>query len=111
MANRDRLIRVAYSKVTTDSQEPSAEDYATINAAIPELLDDIARPQRLGVLIADVDSIPDAYVQHLALLLAATVADDFGKPMSADMIAFAEGRLRAIAAGGYAHGPARVDYF
>lgn len=111
MANRDKLVREAYAQLTADGQEPSAEDYAVIKAAIDGKIGELQNRKVIGVI--DPGDFDDALLEYLAVTLSSslTLTRKFGAQPDASSIAFAEQRLKELTRGTYVPNPLRVCYF
>lgn len=109
--DRDELVQRAAQKlgIVGSGQSLEAEDGALIDDAVDALLSDLAA--RGVVYVADDEEIDAALFEYLAMLLANAVAEDFGKPMDAGKISFAEGRLRTIASGGPTYEVQKATYY
>lgn len=108
---RDELVDRALKKLLMigAGQSPEAEDQETVDDMVDAVLADLA--ERGVVYVGNPEAIPVAIFEHLADCLAQAAAPDFGLPRDASVIAFAEGRLRVIAASRPSGEPQQTDYF
>lgn len=108
---REALILLALKElgVPGAGQTASAEDKQTVDDKLNSVMDDLAL--RHVYTWGDPDSIEDAAVLHLAVILANASAREFGQPQDEMRRLMSEGRLKELRQYIDAGDPIRANYF
>lgn len=102
-----RVLRLV--NALASGQTPAAEDADTVIDALPGV---VAELEAIEILyLPDMNSIPDAVFEPLAIFVADAVGPDFGIARSADTRADAEARLQKVNADTYSGGVLATVYF
>lgn len=111
MQSRQQLIYRALRelRVLAAGQAPAAEDYSAANAEVVPLMADLATR---GIFTwGDPDQIDDAAAIHLGVLLANSIAPQFGLPQDDAKRIRAETRLLQLGPYELSGQPQRAEYF
>lgn len=92
-----------------DGQTPSAEDAATVRAEIGPVMSDLAA--RSIYAWGDPDQFEDAPFVHVAVIIANSLARDFGSQPSEQDRLLAESRLRELKAVALSGQPQQTEYY
>ena len=111
MQSREALVRRALRElgIPGAGQEPSAEDYAVVDADVEPVFADLAR--RHVWPWGDSDRIADEAIVHLAIILANSAAAQFGIPSDDGRRVYAETRLKELKSTVDAGDPIEALYF
>ena len=111
MKSREELVRRALRElgVPGAGQQPSAEDVRAVEQDIDTVLRSLA--VRGVYLHGDTDAIDDEAFVPLAVLLAASVARQFGASRDPAAIAMAEQELRVLRPAPVSDEPVKAWYF
>lgn len=111
MHTKEQLVLRALRElgVVGAGQSASAEDKQAVSDEIPAVMDDLAFR---GVWVwGDPDQIEDRAAVHLAVILANSIAPQFGDRQDEAKRLLAETRLRALRAVELSGQPQTTDYF
>ena len=108
---RDNLVRTVAERlgVPGDGQAPFAEDADKIRDALDGVVADLVGRQVVGFI--DLDDIEQPAFLHLADIVAARMAPQFGMPQDLGAVMLAETRLRSLGAMPVSYEPVSIDFF
>jgi hypothetical protein len=108
---RENLVRTVAERlgVPGDGQAPFAEDADKIRDALDGVAEDLVG--RGVVDYIDLDDIERPAYLHLADVIAARLAPQFGMPQDLGAVMLAETRLRSLGAMPVSYEPALIDFY
>lgn len=111
MASREKLVRRALRElgIPGAGQEPAPEDYEVVDDDVEPVFADLAKRQVWPY--GDPDVIADEALVHLAIILANSVAAQFGQPSDDGRRVYAETRLKELKSNVDAGDPIKALYF